>query len=194
MISDVATKEYTCALCQTFKAKLPSKVKNHLEAIHFPGMFLYNCDICFKTFKGRNAFNIHKTKANEHFNDSQKGEMLELEDQDEEEDAESLEKHLNLIHSGSDCTNTSNKALFKVSEQAIKPRKDNSPVWLCAVKLSNDMSQCKICKKNIPTLGGSTSNIAGHLSRQHSDVKEVMEVQRMLLEKKKMRDCKYKNL
>ena len=133
-------------------------------------------------------------QANEHFNDSQKGEMLELEDQDEEEDAESLEKHLNLIHSGSDCTNTSNKALFKVSEQAIKPRKDNSPVWLCAVKLSNDMSQCKICKKNIPTLGGSTSNIAGHLSRQHSDVKEVMEVQRMLLEKKKMRDCKNKNL
>jgi len=54
-------KEYTCALCQTFKAKLPSKVKNHLEAIHFPGVFLYNCDICGKTLKGRNALNIHKT-------------------------------------------------------------------------------------------------------------------------------------
>ena len=63
VIGDVAIKEYTCALCQTFKAKLPSKVKNHLEAIHFPGMFLYNCDICFKTFKGRNALNIHKSNV-----------------------------------------------------------------------------------------------------------------------------------
>ena len=54
-------KEYTCSLCQTFKAKLPSKVKNHLEAIHFPGMFLYDCDICGKTLKGRNALNIHKS-------------------------------------------------------------------------------------------------------------------------------------
>lgn len=59
--SDPSIKEYTCALCQTFKAKLPSKVKNHLEAIHFPGLFLYNCDICGKTLKGRNALNIHKS-------------------------------------------------------------------------------------------------------------------------------------
>ena len=56
-----AIKEYTCSLCQTFKAKLPSKVKNHLEAIHFPGMFLYDRDICGKTLKGRNALNIHKS-------------------------------------------------------------------------------------------------------------------------------------
>ena len=59
--SDSNIKEYTCALCQTFKARLPSKVKNHLEAIHFPGLFLYNCDICGKTLKGRNALNIHKS-------------------------------------------------------------------------------------------------------------------------------------
>jgi len=59
--SNELVKEYTCALCHTFKAKLPSKVKNHLEAIHFPGVFLYNCDICGKTLKGRNALNIHKS-------------------------------------------------------------------------------------------------------------------------------------
>ena len=59
--SDATVKEYHCSICNIFKAKLPSKVKNHLEAIHFPGMFLYNCNICRKTFKGKNALNIHKS-------------------------------------------------------------------------------------------------------------------------------------
>jgi len=62
VIVNPTIKEYTCSLCHTFKAKLPSKVKNHLEAIHFPGMFLYDCDICGQTLKGRNALNIHKSK------------------------------------------------------------------------------------------------------------------------------------
>jgi len=61
IVSDATVKEYHCAICNVFKAKLPSKVKNHLEAIHFPGMFLYTCDICRKTFKGKNALNIHKS-------------------------------------------------------------------------------------------------------------------------------------
>jgi len=61
VVNDNINKEYHCALCDTFKAKLPSKVKNHLEAIHFPGLFLYTCDICEKTLKGRNALNIHKS-------------------------------------------------------------------------------------------------------------------------------------
>ena len=61
VVSDMNIKEYHCALCENFKAKLPSKVRNHLEAIHFPGLFLYSCDICDKTMKGRNALNIHKS-------------------------------------------------------------------------------------------------------------------------------------
>ena len=61
VVSDNTIKEYQCALCDTFRAKLPSKVRNHLEAIHFPGVFLYTCNICNKTLKGRNALNIHKS-------------------------------------------------------------------------------------------------------------------------------------
>jgi len=61
VVSDMNVKEYHCALCENFKAKLPSKVRNHLEAIHFPGLFLYTCEICEKTLKGRNALNIHKS-------------------------------------------------------------------------------------------------------------------------------------
>jgi len=61
IVSDQTVKEYHCSICNIFKAKLPSKVRNHLEAIHFPGMFIYNCEMCRKTFKGRNALNIHKS-------------------------------------------------------------------------------------------------------------------------------------
>lgn len=61
VLSDVNVKEYHCGLCDTFRAKLPSKVRNHLEAIHFPGLFIYTCNICEKTLKGRNALNIHKS-------------------------------------------------------------------------------------------------------------------------------------
>jgi len=61
VISDQNVKEYHCSLCATFKAKLPSKVRNHLEAIHFPGLFVYTCEICRKTCKGRNALNVHKS-------------------------------------------------------------------------------------------------------------------------------------
>jgi len=61
VVNDMNVKEYQCGLCDTFRAKLPSKVRNHLEAIHFPGVFLYTCNVCDKTLKGRNALNIHKS-------------------------------------------------------------------------------------------------------------------------------------
>jgi len=61
IISDQHVKQYHCSLCDSFKAKLPSKVKNHVEAIHFPGLFVYTCDLCQKTCKGKNALNVHKS-------------------------------------------------------------------------------------------------------------------------------------
>ena len=54
------SKDYQCELCG-FVSNRPAKVKNHLEAIHFPGVFVYSCDLCDKTFNGRNAFGVHKT-------------------------------------------------------------------------------------------------------------------------------------
>jgi len=58
LTKDTATKETCCTLC-TFRNKIPAKVKNHLEAIHFPGVFVYSCNYCGKTFKGRNALGVH---------------------------------------------------------------------------------------------------------------------------------------
>ena len=62
VIIDQNVKQYHCGLCDSFKAKLPSKVKNHVEAIHFPGLFVYSCEICQITCKGKNALNVHKSK------------------------------------------------------------------------------------------------------------------------------------
>merc|ERR1719348_2450073 len=56
------TKDFQCGLCE-YTSNRPAKVKNHLEAIHFPGIFVYSCDICEKTFSGRNAFGVHKSQV-----------------------------------------------------------------------------------------------------------------------------------
>jgi len=58
---DPESKEFFCSLC-TFKSKIPALVRNHLEGIHFPGLFVYSCDLCSKTFKGQNALRVHNSK------------------------------------------------------------------------------------------------------------------------------------
>ena len=55
------SKDYQCGLCE-YVSNRPAKVKNHLEAIHFPGIFVYSCDLCGKTFSGKNAFGVHKSQ------------------------------------------------------------------------------------------------------------------------------------
>ena len=59
---DRDTKESCCTLC-TFRSKIPALVKNHLEGIHFPGVFTYSCEKCDKTFNGRNALGVHNSKV-----------------------------------------------------------------------------------------------------------------------------------
>ena len=54
-------RDYICSLCQTFRSKRPAKVKDHLEAIHFAGQFIYTCHACNKTFSGKNAYAVHNS-------------------------------------------------------------------------------------------------------------------------------------
>ncbi len=60
IVKNTETRDYSCSLC-VFRARLPSKVRNHLEAMHFCGHFIYECRLCVKTFKGRNALNVHNS-------------------------------------------------------------------------------------------------------------------------------------
>jgi len=62
IFKDIETKENCCTLCN-FRSKIPALVKNHLEGIHFPGVFTYNCEQCNKTFNGRNALGVHNSKV-----------------------------------------------------------------------------------------------------------------------------------
>jgi len=59
---DLNTKESCCTLC-TFRSKIPALVKNHLEGIHFPGVFTYECKLCDKTFNGRNKLGVHNSRV-----------------------------------------------------------------------------------------------------------------------------------
>jgi len=55
-------RDYYCTLCPNFQAKkTPTKVRDHLEAIHFPGQFIYACSLCEKTFNGKNLLANHKS-------------------------------------------------------------------------------------------------------------------------------------
>jgi uncharacterized C2H2 Zn-finger protein len=51
-------------------------VKYHLEAMHFPGEYIYNCCYCGRAYKGRNALSCHVSQL--HAN--QNKETFSLED------------------------------------------------------------------------------------------------------------------
>ena len=54
-------KDYYCTLCPNFMSKKYStRVRDHLEAIHFAGQFIYACGLCEKTFNGKNLLAVHK--------------------------------------------------------------------------------------------------------------------------------------
>ena len=49
---------FQCALCcKRFAGRVA--VRNHVESIHFPGMFAYDCALCGKTLTSQSAMNYH---------------------------------------------------------------------------------------------------------------------------------------
>ena len=144
-----------------------------------------------KEFENNENLKYEPIQTKEHSNDSHEGEFLEGVPEILANNctlcdftgmtAESLEKHMNLIHSR-------NKFQIQLenSNNDVPGRrklKNASPVWLCALKLSYDVSECNICKAKITSQGGSTSNIIRHVSSLHSDDQNVIEMQRLFLEK-----------
>jgi len=53
-----AEKGYECTLCNIrFQARVT--VRNHVESKHFPNMFTYTCQVCFKEMTSKNAKDTH---------------------------------------------------------------------------------------------------------------------------------------
>ena len=54
---DELTGLYTCTACgKTNKDK--GNLRKHVE-VHFPGQFTYSCDVCTKSFNGKNSYYVH---------------------------------------------------------------------------------------------------------------------------------------
>jgi len=52
---------FSCTLCMKYCANRRDG-KNHLEAIHFPHQFAYNCSFCGKEHNSKNTLNVHITR------------------------------------------------------------------------------------------------------------------------------------
>jgi len=53
---------YKCTLCEKQNSQ-KINVRNHIESVHFPGHFNYNCHHCKKTFKTKNALCTHVSRV-----------------------------------------------------------------------------------------------------------------------------------
>ena len=55
-------RDYYCTMCTKFQSKKQStRVRDHLEAIHFPGQYIYACNICERSFNGKNLLAVHRS-------------------------------------------------------------------------------------------------------------------------------------
>ena len=67
MLDDYITKDSVTGkfVCQTCGKSNKQKncIKMHIEAIHFPGRFVYFCSICVKPFNGKNSLTVHMTRS-----------------------------------------------------------------------------------------------------------------------------------
>ena len=52
----------TCGICFKFSNKTSTCVKNHIEAIHFPNLFIYSCPYCRQEFNSKKALYNHKRR------------------------------------------------------------------------------------------------------------------------------------
>ena len=50
--------KYRCGICGKINGQ-KIHTQNHIESIHFPGTFQYDCKHCGMTFTGRNKLYIH---------------------------------------------------------------------------------------------------------------------------------------
>ena len=52
-------QRFSCSLCGKTAARTKD-VRDHVENIHFPNMFTYQCDLCAEMLKSKTALKNHK--------------------------------------------------------------------------------------------------------------------------------------
>jgi hypothetical protein len=62
MLYVVKTESGYACCCGSFRHQWKMNVQNHVESIHFPGHFRWNCDVCGDEAKTRNILAKHKSK------------------------------------------------------------------------------------------------------------------------------------
>ena len=60
--TDPLSGNYVCKSCGKSDTR-KGNLKNHVEAIHFAGHFIYSCSVCGKTFNGKNNLAKHMTRV-----------------------------------------------------------------------------------------------------------------------------------
>ena len=53
--------KFMCFLCE-FSSTNRVHVLNHVESVHFPGSYKYQCDYCPKVLNTKNAKNVHMSR------------------------------------------------------------------------------------------------------------------------------------
>ena len=56
-----AESQWVCSICGKTTAQ-KANLSKHIENIHFPGSFSYNCSLCDQTFSNKNSYYKHKNK------------------------------------------------------------------------------------------------------------------------------------
>ena len=59
------TRIYICGICNNFKHKVITNVREHIESKHYAHLFTYECKFCQKTFNTKMGLAKHKPKCTE---------------------------------------------------------------------------------------------------------------------------------
>jgi len=54
--------KYRCTICNLVMNSGINNARNHVESKHFPGHFIYKCDLCEETFDNRGKLYTHKSR------------------------------------------------------------------------------------------------------------------------------------
>ena len=59
---DGGGKLWNCSLCNLLSHRSKINVRNHIESVHFPGSFTYQCQQCGKECSSNNSLSLHVSR------------------------------------------------------------------------------------------------------------------------------------